>query len=151
MAKHYDKEFKENALKYREDNPKLSVSAVCRNLGISTATYYNWKRSADANDDQVVHRGSQYISKKYLEVCGKELIPSYSRKGNPWDNACIESFHAVIKREWLNFYDIQNLNHAHQIIFEYIETFYNTVRIHGSCGYESPNNYEKQYRLSSIH
>lgn len=35
MAKHYDKEFKENALKYREDNPKLSVAAVCRNLGIS--------------------------------------------------------------------------------------------------------------------
>lgn len=58
MAKHYDKEFKENALKYREANPKLSVAAVCRNLGISTATYYNWKRSADANDDQVVHRGS---------------------------------------------------------------------------------------------
>ncbi len=57
MAKHYDKEFKENALKYREANPKLSVAAVCRNLGISPATYYNWKRSADANDDQVVHRG----------------------------------------------------------------------------------------------
>ena len=111
------------------------------------------KRRRNTDEPVIIHsdRGSQYVSKKYLEVCGEELIPSYSRKGNPWDNACIESFHAVIKREWLNFYDIQNLNHAHQIIFEYIETFYNTVRIHGSCGYESPNNYEKQYRLSSIH
>ncbi len=58
MAKHYDKEFKENALQYRKDNPNLSTAAVCRNLGISPATYYNWKRSADANENQVVHRGS---------------------------------------------------------------------------------------------
>lgn len=27
---------------------------------------------------------------------------NYSKKGNPWDNACIESLHALIKREWLN-------------------------------------------------
>lgn len=111
------------------------------------------KRRRITDEPVIIHsdRGSQYISKKYLEVCGEALIPSYSRKGNPWDNACIESFHAVIKREWLNFYDIQNLNHAHQIIFEYIETFYNTVRIHGSCDYKSPNDYEKQYRLPSTH
>ena len=53
MAKHYDKEFKEGALRYRKENPKLSVAAVCRNLGILTATYYKWKQSVDANDDQV--------------------------------------------------------------------------------------------------
>lgn len=35
--------------------------------------------------------------------------------------------------------------HAYQLIFEYIETFYNTVRIHSHCGYWSPNQYEKQY------
>lgn len=58
MAKHYDKEFKQNALQYRKDNPQLSVAAVCRNLGISPATYYNWKRSAEENDNEVVHRGS---------------------------------------------------------------------------------------------
>lgn len=111
------------------------------------------KAKSRRNTDKpvIVHsdRGSQYVSAKYLEVCGEELIPSYSRKGNPWDNACIESFHALIKREWLNFYKIKDINHAHQIIFEYIETFYNTVRIHGSCAYESPNDYEKEYRLSS--
>ena len=36
MAKQYDQEFKNDALKYREDNPHLTVAAVCRNLGIST-------------------------------------------------------------------------------------------------------------------
>ena len=43
-------------------------------------------------------------------------------------------------------------DHGSQYISKkYLETLYNTVRIHGSCGYKSPNNYEKQYRLSSIH
>ena len=32
-----------------------------------------------------------------------------------------------------------------QLVFEYIETFYNTVRIHGHCQYMSPNSYEKKY------
>ena len=32
------------------------------------------------------------------------------------------------------------------LVFEYIETFYNTVRIHSHCGYLSPDEYEKQYR-----
>lgn len=45
MAKHYDKDFKLAAIKYRKDNPELTVSAVCRNLETSTATYYNWVKS----------------------------------------------------------------------------------------------------------
>ena len=47
-------------------------------------------------------RGVQYTSTKYRELT-REFIGSYSRKGTPWDNACIESFHSLIKREWLNF------------------------------------------------
>ena len=36
----------------------------------------------------------------------EDMIRSYSKKGNPWDNACIEAFHALIKREWLNRFKI---------------------------------------------
>ena len=57
MAKHYDKEFKEDALKYREDNLHLTVTAVCRNLGISVPTFYNWQRSL-----------RKMIAKYYIEV-----------------------------------------------------------------------------------
>ncbi|WP_416887933.1 IS3 family transposase [Mediterraneibacter gnavus] len=57
----------------------------------------------------------------------------------------IESFHALLKREWINRFKIFNYAHAHKLIFEYIETFYNTVRIHSHCGYLSPNEYEEQY------
>lgn len=94
----------------------------------------------------VIHsdRGIQFTSKEYEEITAK-MKCSYSRKGNPWDNACIESFHALIKREWLKDKWLWNYNQAYWCIYEYIETFYNTVRIHSHCNYESPNDYEKEY------
>ena len=89
-------------------------------------------------------RGVQYTSTKYRELTS-EFIRSYSRKGTPWDNACIESFHSLIKREWLNRFKIMDYRQTYQLVFEYIETFYNTVRIHNHCGYMSPNNYESEF------
>lgn len=70
---------------------------------------------------------------------------SYSHKGYPYDNACIESFHSLIKREWLNRFQIANFDAAYKLVFEYIETFYNMVRIHSHCDYMSPNDYERMY------
>lgn len=94
----------------------------------------------------IIHtdRGVQYTSNAYREeTCG--IQRSYSSKGSPWDNACIESFHALIKREWLNRFRIKDMEHARQLVFEYIDLFYNTVRIHSHCGYLSPIAYEKNY------
>lgn len=69
MAKHYDEQFKIDALKYREDNLQLSVSAVCRNLGISTATFYKWQKAARNNEGDVQHRGSgNYESDEVKEI-----------------------------------------------------------------------------------
>ncbi len=89
-------------------------------------------------------RGSQYVSKAYREATKKFQL-SYSHKAYPYDNACIESFHALIKREWLNRFRIADYNHAYRLVFEYIETFYNTVRIHSHCEYMSPNEFEDLY------
>lgn len=47
-------------------------------------------------------RGVQYTSTKYRELTS-EFIRSYSRKGTPWDNACIESFHSLIKKRMAKF------------------------------------------------
>ena len=74
-------------------------------------------------------RGVQYVSKEYKRVTSN-MQCSYSKKGYPWDNACIESFHSLIKREWLNRFKIRNYNHAYRLVFEYLEAFYNTKRIH---------------------
>ena len=95
---------------------------------------------------QVIHtdRGVQYTSEEYIN-CTKGVDRSYSSKGNPWDNACIESFHALIKREWLWRFQIKDYDHAYSLIFEYIDAFYNTTRIHSHCDYKSPLAYENGY------
>ncbi len=95
---------------------------------------------------KVIHqdRGTQYTSVEYWDET-EGILKSYSSKANPWDNACIESFHALIKREWLNRFDVKDINHAHMLVFEYINMFYNTRRIHSHCDYLSPDVYEKIY------
>ena len=52
-------------------------------------------------------RGSQYVSNVYREATAG-MQRSYSKKAYPWDNACMEAFHALIKREWLNRFKICN-------------------------------------------
>lgn len=90
-------------------------------------------------------RGTQYISAAYLQALG-DIEASYSYKASPWQNACIESFHALIKREWLYSHKIQDHKHAYRLVFEYIEAFYNTVRSHSHCSYLSPMEYEINYK-----
>lgn len=104
------------------------------------------KKGRKIDKPLVMHsdRGIQYTCSAYKEAT-EGLINSYSKKAFPWDNACIESFHALIKREWLNRFKILDYNHAYRLVFEYIEAFYNTVRIHSHCGYLSPNQYEVNY------
>ena len=104
------------------------------------------KTSRNINKPLVMHsdRGVQYTCDAYQKATEK-FINSYSKKAYPWDNACIESFHALIKREWINRFKILDYNHAHRLVFNYIEAFYNTVRIHSHCGYLSPNQYEAMY------
>lgn len=87
---------------------------------------------------------AQYVSNDYISITA-DMQRSYSKKAYPWDNACIEAFHALIKREWLNRFKIFDYNHAYKLVFQCIETFYNTVRIHSHCGYLSPNEYEDKY------
>ena len=67
-------------------------------------------------------RGSQYVSKEYKRITAG-IQCSYSKKAYPWDNACIESFHSLIKREWLNRFKIRDYDHAYRLVFEYLEAF----------------------------
>ncbi|TYC85525.1 IS3 family transposase [Acetobacterium wieringae] len=117
----------------------MEVSCV-----IDTVNKAKSRRNLDA--PLIIHsdRGSQFVSKEYQKATAK-MQRSYSKKAYPWDNACIESFHAIIKREWLNRFKILDYNHAYRLIFEYLETFYNTTRIHSHCNYMSPNNFEKLF------
>lgn len=89
--------------------------------------------------------GSQYTSEAY-EAKLKELNirHSFSRKGCPYDNAGIESFHASIKKEEVYpSKTYETFEAAHLAIFQYIEGFYNRKRIHSSINYLTPNQMEE--------
>ena len=93
--------------------------------------------------------GTQYTSedfRKQLEQHG--ITPSYSRKGCPYDNACIESFHATLKKEEVYRTRYVNFEVARVALFRYIEGWYNRKRIHGSIGYLSPDAFEKICRVA---
>jgi len=104
------------------------------------------KDSREMFNPVIIHsdRGSQYVSNEYKKAT-TNMTTSYSKKAFPWDNACIESFHAILKREWITRFKIKNYHHAYVLIFEYIEAFYNTVRIHSHCNYMSPDEFEIAY------
>lgn len=91
-------------------------------------------------------RGVQYRSGEYQHLLIKEKIkPSMSRKGNCWDNAAMESFFARLKVESIHGERLKEKKDAYASLFDYIELFYNSVRRHSTIGYQSPNNYEKNY------
>lgn len=127
---------------------KIIAWTLSKTMEVSTVIETINKAKAYRKTDMplIIHtdRESQYVSSAWREATQK-MQHSYSHTGYPYDNACIESFHSLIKREWLNHFCIRNYNHAYKLIFEYIETFYNTVRIHSHCGYISPDEYEKLY------
>ena len=84
--------------------------------------------------------GTQYTSYQFEKLMeSKKIIHSFSRKGNPYDNASIESFHSILKKEEVNHKKYFDLNVAKVAIFEYIESWYNRKRIHGSINYMTPN------------
>ena len=111
---------------------------------ISTIDKANASRDTDM--PLIIHtdRGCQYVSEAWRQAT-EGMTCSYSHTAYPYDNACIESFHSLIKREWLNLFTLHNYRYAYLLVLEYIETFYNTVRIHNHCDYMSPNDYEKRY------
>jgi putative transposase len=97
---------------------------------------------------QLLHhsdRGCQYTSDAYqqtLRLLGIEC--SMSRTGCCYDNAAMERFFWSLKHEWMNHDSYADLEEARLSVFKYIETFYNTVRIHQTLGYLSPNQYEAE-------
>lgn len=89
-------------------------------------------------------RGSQYSSKdvrKYLKVNYFHQSMSYSC----YDNSITETFFATLKKELVYRCNFLTRNAAKTAIFEFIEVFYNKIRIHSALDYLSPMEYEKKY------
>lgn len=94
--------------------------------------------------------GTQYTSEAFQEQLKKnEMIASFSRKGCPYDNACIESFHATLKKEEVYQKRYEYFENARISLFQYIEGWYNRKRIHGSIGFVTPDEYEIMCRAAA--
>ena len=77
-----------------------------------------------------------------------DLIGSMSAKGNCYDNACAESFFHSLKVEAIHGERFATRETMRQIVFEYIETDYNPVRIHSANGFQSPIQFEANFKQS---
>jgi transposase InsO family protein len=88
-------------------------------------------------------RGCQYTSKDFADLArANGVVLSVGRKGECWDNAVAESFFATIKRELIDTRSWPTRAGLHRAVFEYIEGWYNTRRLHSTLGYLSPAQYE---------
>ena len=101
------------------------------------------------NKDGIFHsdRGSQYTSNDYEQLLNTLKIKhSYSKKGYPYDNASMESFNAILKKEEVNVNNYETFEEAKLAIFEFIESRYNNKRIHSTIGgYITPNEKYNNY------
>ncbi|MEI2988533.1 MAG: IS3 family transposase [Oscillospiraceae bacterium] len=120
-----------------------------RSLVISALTN-SWQNQNYPNN-VILHsdRGSQYTSSEYIAAAvrmGFRL--SYSKKGCPFDNAPMESFHSVLKKEEVYLKHYSSFHEANIRLFDYINGFYNRNRIHSVINFLSPIQFENSLFFS---
>ena len=117
---------------------RMKANLVCEALKMAL-----WRRGMPSG--VIVHsdRGSQYCSKAYRRILNKHrLLWSMSKRGDCFDNACVESFFHTLKIELTHGVRYGNRSDLRQEVFEYIETYYNRIRRHSALGHVSPAAFE---------
>lgn len=88
-------------------------------------------------------RGSQFTAKRFREhLDNLNMVQSFSAKGHPYDNAVMECFFKYLKKEEtdrISYHSVQELSLS---LFEYINSFYNSLRPHSHNNGLSPNQAE---------
>lgn len=133
--------------------------AIHESLGVELVTSA-WKRAlhtrgfAPNQGPQLYHsdRGSQYASHVFQELLARSgTVTSMSRKGECLDNAVAESFFGTLKAELLEDQPGRRFTSkaaAIELVSNYIDNFYNTVRRHSALGSKSPLAFELAHRCN---
>ena len=106
------------------------------------------KSERNITENMIFHSdlGSQYTSNEYEKLLTENKVRhSYSKKGYPYDNASMESFNAILKKEEVNVNTYETFKEAKLAIFEFIESWYNNKRIHSTLNYKTPNEKYAEY------
>ena len=117
---------------------RMTVDCVLQTFNQAKQRYY-------IPEGMILHTdlGSQYTANEVENWLENDKIRhSYSRKGTPYDNAGIESFHASLKKEEVYTTTYSDFEEANRSLFSYIEGFYNRNRIHSSIHYLTPQEFE---------
>jgi len=94
-------------------------------------------------------QGTQFTSEDWQSFLREhDIVCSMSRRGNCHDNAAMESFFQLLKRERIKRRIYSNHDEARADVFQYIEMFYNPKRRHSSNDGLSPVEFEKRYALN---
>ena len=122
----------------------LTIKAL--DNAVISAKGFDLKNAIFHND-----RGTQYTSDNFeARILELGLIHSYSKKAYPYDNAAMESFNSIIKREEINCNPYTTFYETNMRIFKFIEGWYNNIRIHSSIDYLTPNEVFNNYLKNQI-
>src|SRR5207244_510985 len=105
-------------------------------------------------EGELIHhsdQGSQYVSLAFGQRCRQTgIAQSMGSKGDCYDNAVCESFHASLEKDLLRRRSLRTRQEAKTAVFDYIEVFFNRERLHSTLGYRSPEQFERDHerRLS---
>jgi transposase InsO family protein len=96
-------------------------------------------------------QGVQYASNQYVDLLKDHGFRiSMSRKGNPYDNAFVESFIKTLKYEEVYLNEYETFSDALNHIGQFIDIVYNKKRLHSSLGYRSPEIFEKEVNINRL-
>ena len=102
-----------------------------QNVNLVLSTIKEAKKKEKVTTELQLHsdQGFQYTSQAYYRLTQSYgIIPSMSRRGNPYDNALAENFFSILKTECIYRIKLQTYEEARLLIGEYIH-FYNNERI----------------------
>jgi putative transposase len=88
-------------------------------------------------------QGSQYVSLLFGERCREADVEISMGSTSAHDNAVAESFFASLTKDLLRRHSLRSRAEARAAVLDYIETFYNPIRLHSTLDYLSPVDYEK--------
>lgn len=117
---------------------RIDTELALAALGAAACT-----RALEPNWIHHTDRDCRYGSDDYLEALEQlGARASMSRKGDCWDNAVSESFFATLEKELLALQPLQSRSKTRQEVADYIDNYYNLVRLHSHLDYVSPIEFE---------
>lgn len=137
-----------------EDVSEYKVRKIMRENGFYPETVRKYKPCHNGKTDGEYKENvvkQQFFVEQPNEVwAGDITYISMSRPGCPYDNSCVESFFATLKKERIYRRHYETEIELRQDMFKYVELFYNGKRRHSYLGYKSPVEYRNDYERNQV-